>query len=109
MIEVEVVDFVKENLWEPKGGLTLESRLFHDLGVDGDDGVEFMVKFCSEFGVPPSQIEISKHFGPEAGPTPLSLLRWIFDKNFRKGKDLIPIRLKDLIESAEKKTWNINY
>ena len=105
----QVISFVKDKLWEPKGGLTLESRLFHDLGVDGDDGVDFLIAYCEKFDVPVTDIQFNMHFGSEAGATPFTFIRWIIDKDFRKGKKMMPIRIKDLIEGADKKRWPVYY
>jgi len=42
------------------------TRLFEDLGMDGDDGVEFLDAFGQEFGVDMAACDPSDYFGPEA-------------------------------------------
>ncbi len=46
--------------------LVLSARLEEDLGVTGDDAVELMQAFSSIFNVELTDLEFSKHFGPEA-------------------------------------------
>lgn len=51
--------------------ILLSSRLLHDLGMDGDDAVEFFEKFAKEFNVDLSALgkHWSEHFGPEGTPS----------------------------------------
>src|SRR3954471_4410832 len=53
-----------------------QTQLGRDLGVDGADGWEFIEAFGPQFGVDISSFESARHFGPEAGPSPLHGLWW---------------------------------
>lgn len=74
-IEEQVFLFVVRELGIKKAKLSLSSRLNHDLGMDGDDAVEFFEKFKTEFRVDlkPLGERWSEHFGPE-GVSPVATL-----------------------------------
>jgi acyl carrier protein len=56
--------------WPPsKKPLSEDTRLLHDLGMDGTDAVEFMEAFSEEFNVDMSEFKFDRHFGPECGPS----------------------------------------
>ncbi len=100
-------------LWPPiKGPLSPDTSLLKDLGMDGTDAVEFMEAFSEEFDVDMSEFEFDKHFGPEAGITPIHLLIYLFillGRIFKKDLDLsglIPITLRDLVSAAKAKKWH---
>jgi len=65
-----VLDFVARETGRTKGNIHLSSRLFHDLGVDGEDGIDLIEKFGTEFSVDLSTFVAGKHFGPEAAFIP---------------------------------------
>ena len=54
-----------------------DARLFHDLGIAGDDGEELMVAFSREFEVDMTGFDCLSHFGMECQPVwavPLALV-----------------------------------
>jgi acyl carrier protein len=69
-LEDEVVALVARHVGAPAADITLSSRLFHDVGVDGDDAVELVAAFESRFGpdLTPLWTHWGRHFGPEAWP-----------------------------------------
>ena len=83
--------------------LSNETRLSHDLGMDGDDGWEFMEDFAKHFQVDMSDFEFSLHFGEEAGGDPITLLYFLIFKS--KRPKFIPITVRDLANSAKQKRW----
>jgi len=99
-----VIEFVKK-----RRGKTLElcaeTRLFHDLGIDGDDADYFLVEFSDEFNVDLSNNQsFYEHFGPEL--TLAILLPWMWRTwNGPRNKDgqvmKIPITLGDLAIAAK--------
>ena len=104
----EVKDFVAKVWDEPKNGLSAETSVNDDLGMDGDDGVEFMQAFGERFAVDLTSFPYDKYFGPEAGPTPLSLVKAIILRvTTGKWTDLVPLRLSDLTEAAERRRWPV--
>ena len=95
--------FVAEQVvWASEAELTPDTRLFHDLGIDGDDGDELLEAFCEAFSIENmNEIDVSAYFGPE-GCNPFA----VFYLFFARHKFLfIPITLRDLVRSAEAKRW----
>jgi|MudIll2142460700_1097286.scaffolds.fasta_scaffold269067_2 acyl carrier protein len=94
--------------WPPsKEPLSEDTRLLHDLGMDGTDAVEFMEAFSGEFDVDMSKLEFDRHFGPEVGIGLIDLFHFLYSRLF--GKDLlgvIPITLRDLVSAAKAKKWH---
>ncbi len=74
-IEDEVFDFVAEERGMKREKLKPSDRLLVDLGMDGDDAVEFFEKFENKFEVDLTYLKEhwSEYFGPEgiSGPGPL--------------------------------------
>lgn len=70
-LESSVVDFTARQLSVRREKIGLESRLGRDLGVDGDDAVQFFDQFEKTFNVSLSNLrsEWGYHFGPEASFT----------------------------------------
>ncbi len=101
----EVKAFVREFWYEPKRGLSAETSLNDDLGMDGDDAIEFMQAFSQRFKVDLTDFPYSKHFGPEAPATPLSVIE-SFVRRVRTGRwtDLTPLTLRELAEATERRS-----
>ncbi len=106
-LEAQVVEFVAHNLGVRVSKLRMDARLFHDLGVDGADGWELLEEFAERFHVDMTTLELDRHFGPEAGANPLTFVRWLFDPAFRRGDQMQPIRIKDLIQAATARRWEV--
>ena len=84
------------------------TTLFGDLGVDGDDAHELLSDFAREFGVDLSELQMSRHFGPEGVP-PWAPIYWIV-LVFRRGSPeerarLEPITIVDLAMAAATGRW----
>ena len=60
-----VKNFTRSNFWEPKGGITPETRLAEDLRIAGLDGKEFMETYAQEFGVDLTGFDWVEYFGAE--------------------------------------------
>jgi len=102
----EVKVFVAEFWLEPKGRLSAETSVNDDLGMDGDDGVEFMQAFSVRFGVDLSAFPQDKYFGPEAPANPISVFEGII-RRVKTGRwsDLSPLTVRALVEAAENRSW----
>ncbi len=98
----KVISFVSEFCVVNKNKLTLQTQLGNDLGIDGDDAIEFMEAFSENFEVDLTEFEYSKYFGPE-GFNPFAYLYYYLFK--RDKLKLIPITLHDLVEAAEANRW----
>lgn len=70
-IEQSILAFVARETGRNPKRLALNSRLVHDLGVDGDDAVELFEKFGEKYGVDLTALfqNWDHHFAPEgSGP-----------------------------------------
>ena len=66
-LEAEVVDLLAHERGLPREKVRLSDRLLQDLGMDGDDAVDFFISLKERFGIDltPLQEQWSEHFGPE--------------------------------------------
>ena len=77
-----LTEFVSKQTSVSAGRLTPHTRLFHDLGLDGDDAVEFFEVFEREFAVDLSGMDWNQHIEPESAGCMLPLapfdvlMRW---------------------------------
>jgi acyl carrier protein len=102
----EVKALVAECCSVSRKGLSAETSLNDDLGVDGDDGVEFMQAFSERFAVDLLAFPYAKHFGPEATPNPLSIADGLIRRVITgRWSALVPLTLRDLAEAAERRSW----
>jgi hypothetical protein len=105
-----VVDFVAKERAVCADRLRPETTLLGDLGTDGDDGIELLENFAREFHVDLSGCDATRYFGPEGLP-PWFLFHWIL-RAFRPGTSeerarLQPVRIADLVRSAELGRWKV--
>jgi hypothetical protein len=75
-LEHEVIELVAVERGLAPAKVNLRSRLLHDLGMDGDDAVEFFEDFEKRYGadLTPLYQHWSRHFGPEGCGSPTSCL-----------------------------------
>ncbi|MES2442535.1 MAG: hypothetical protein V4574_06860 [Pseudomonadota bacterium] len=68
-IEREVLQLVVDQTGVRADKVTLETRLLHDIGMEGDDAVEFFAAVRERFGTDLDALEAdwARHFGPEPG------------------------------------------
>ena len=99
-----VREFVSAEIGVPVARLKTESRLLHDLGVDGDDASDLFQHFSARFHVDISAFQFSRHFGPEAGWSPLY---FIYSRLFtrHRAQDDLPLTIQDLAEAVEAGVW----
>lgn len=107
-IRDSVFAFVAEQVGVSATKLSDETTLFGDLGVDGDDGVEFLRQFSEHFQVDISSLQVGNYFGPEGIPlwAPFS---WVV-LAFRSGSPeerarLKPIAMGLLVRVAYEGCW----
>ena len=91
---------------EPKSRLFAETSINNDLGMDGDDGLEFMEAFSGRFAVDLGTFPYHNYFGPEAPANPISIIvamiRWI---TTGKSTNLSPLTLRQLAVAVENGRW----
>ena len=105
----QVIDFVATFAHAAHDDLSLNATLFGDLGIDGDDAVDFLQQFSNRFGVAMEGVKVNHYFGPE-GRTPWFFVNWL-SSLFRSGSPeqkagLIPITIRDLITSTKDHRWS---
>lgn len=71
ILEDRVQGFTAQHLGVKRSKLSTATRLNRDLGMDGDDAVEFFKDFAAEFQVNLDDLYArwDQHFGPEGGPS----------------------------------------
>lgn len=97
-----------------KGTLTLETRLFTDLGVDGDDGHKLLDSFASRFSVDMTGADSFCYFDDEPPKVMYSELTWLLgllSDRFRAYVDDClsarkEITVGDLYVSARLRRWD---
>lgn len=98
----KIKQFVYRQRWKYKKELRRETTLEGDLGITGDDAVEFMEAFSEEFDVDVSNLDLRKYFDGEGfGLIDLSRL-------FRKKdppKSAKPMTLGDLERAVIAGEW----
>jgi hypothetical protein len=99
----QILEMVARRSGVQVGSICLETRLLHDLGIDGDDAEEFIDEFARVYGVDMAGFKFLDHFGPE--------LWWRFVPTFfgRRPKDYAlkrPIAVEDLVRSVERRFWD---
>ncbi len=97
-----LVTFLCEELKVPPSRLSATTRLFQDLGVDGDDGVELIQNYGLLFSVDLSGFQPTLHFGPEAAGNPFIWFWWFVSRRWPK---FVPITLADLEISLRHRRW----
>lgn len=102
----EVIAFVAEYWAEPKSQLFAETSINNDLGMDGDDGLEFMQAFSRRFAVDLGTFPHDNYFGAEAAATPISIIaltiQWL---TTGKSTTLSPLTLRQLATAVENGRW----
>lgn len=64
-LNVELIDFVKEETLEPSLIVTENLLIEDDLGISGDDAYEFIMAFSKRFGVNIASFYYSDYFNSE--------------------------------------------
>jgi hypothetical protein len=103
VLERQIRDFVHEEVpWlemeMPGGDVVGESSIY------GDDVWMFVLNFSERFKVNVDGFRWYHHTGPD-GCNPL----WLFYRPWWARKTYVPIRLADLLESARRGRWSIEY
>jgi hypothetical protein len=78
--------------------VTLSVRLSEDLGIRGDDAVEFLCKFSDEFKIDISNLVVENHFKLESNDFLSPLIRWMKGATEKK---FISITVEDLLCAIE--------
>lgn len=97
--EVKIIEvFLSEETGISIDDISIKSDLLKDLGVDGDDAVELIVKFGEKFGVDIKKFNYQDYFGPECAFFPLFFLM----PSWWKRKHMKSLTVSDLIDAVKK-------
>lgn len=96
----DIAGFVCDQTSVRADRLTPQTRLVHDLGIDGDDLVELMGAFFAGFTVDPAGFDFTRYAGPEG----LNLLGAL-NPFGRKDDGPVPITLAMLLAAAQAGCW----
>ena len=105
-----VLNFVAKETAFKADRISPQTRLFHDIRIDGMDGEEFLFEFSKEFDVDMSNLVIDRHFGPEAIFNPVLWVYWmIFERDKLNASctawKMVPITVLDLYIASENKVF----
>jgi acyl carrier protein len=97
----------------PASEITLETRLFEDLGMDGDDGADLLAAFGDEFGLDIRGLAPLNYFNDESSLTGYSLtvpVAAFLSPAFRTrveaaSRGLRALSARDLVASARARRW----
>jgi hypothetical protein len=105
-LESDVIAFVSSETGTRMKRLSLATTLVKDLGMDGDDGVEFIIAFAERYGLDADRFPFVRHFHPEylcgAGSLLPGLWLWLTGNL----PEVMPITLQDLVKAAARKEWS---
>ena len=112
-MENEVIEFISNFTGVSAENICLDTLVNDDLGVDGDDGDDFLIEFSEQFDVDITGIN-HVYFGPEGiSLNPFEGI-WAFIKGFwyeYKGiaredwDDIAPLPVSVLVNSAKSGSW----
>jgi acyl carrier protein len=100
LLSKELVDFVIERSFTKRDIVTPDTRLMHDLGLNGDDAIEFMMEYGKRFNVDLSRFFANEYFDGEG----LQIIDAILEK-----LKLRPNRLKPLPIGCLQAGINLGY
>lgn len=80
--------------------VTESASLEDDLGVSGDDAVEFLIAFGKEFNVDVSKFMAADYFSPEGDFILPAIIRFFTGKRKRERKKLTVLQLAKAVEAG---------
>ena len=105
----DLVDLLSQLSGLPPEKIRPESRIYHDLGINGDDADELLRAFAREFNVDLTEFPFDKFFSDEASVSLGPLWTWLLKLAGRQASDTgdrCQITLADLELAAELGRWN---
>jgi acyl carrier protein len=89
----------------PLSQLSPQTDLFQDLGVDGDDAHDLLLRLSQEFEINLENLQFDRHFGPEG----TNLFAVLLPSFWRWRRERLPVTIADLVEAARTHNWPIRY
>ena len=102
--DTEIAKVFISKYWSiPVNKLNRETKLEDDLGITGDDAVDFFDKFSKEFNVDLSALDLQRYFESEG--VGLINFSWLFGKRKKVKRSLHEITIADLERAIEFGKW----
>jgi len=101
-------DFVIEQSYVDDEEITKETRIEDDLGVSGDDAVEFIIAFGKKFNVDISNFMIAEYFEPEGDIILPTIIGFFTGRKKQKKKFLTVGHLENAIIAGRLDESSIN-
>lgn len=95
--------FISKHWSIPENKLDRNTKLEDDLGITGDDAVEFFDKFSKKFNIDISNLDLCKYFESEG--VGLLNISWLFGKRRKVKRSLHEITIADLENTLKVGRW----
>ena len=104
-----LIKFIIEEIpWAVKKELDRQTDIVNDLGLYGDDCIEFMKNFCIKFDIECNKLNFSL-CGQEGIDPIAGLLLGVLSAFKKKEKAVVGLKISDLIELIEKNRNHKDY
>lgn len=101
---IEIIKVFVSKYWSvPVNRLSQETKLEDDLGITGDDAVDFFDKFSKEFNIDLSALDFRRYFESEG--VGLINFSWLFGKRKKVKRSLHEITIADLANAFKIGKW----
>jgi len=94
-----LLEFIKQHTKTQKL-LKPTTKINHDLGLDGDDALEFMQAYADTYNVDLTNFVFHNYFGEEKSINPVALIRHLL-----KGSELKPLTIEMLMDASISRVW----
>ncbi|HVY74263.1 MAG TPA: DUF1493 family protein [Puia sp.] len=102
--ETEIIKIFISKYWNiPINGLNQETKLEDDLGITGDDAVDFFDKFSKGFNIDLSGLNLRRYFEGEG--VGLINFSWFFGKRKKVKRSSHEITIADLTNALKFGKW----
>lgn len=85
---VNIIELVEKKMGKYRSPILRETCLEKDLGMTGDDAVEFLLEYSKKFDVNISGLDIRKYFTPEGDTILPAIIRFFTKKKNPKESEL---------------------
>lgn len=106
-MENDVIEFIARHERIDIDKLSMQTLLFDDLDLDGDDAADLISSFSQKFSVDLSEFEFGRYFGEEGLP-PWFLVTWaiilfkrLLGKTAHEAAGLEPFPIQKLVRAVE--------
>lgn len=84
----QLINLIEKKMGKYKHQITRETYLEKDLGISGDDAIEFLLDYGKKFNVNMSGFDFKKYFTPEGDSLLPTIIKTISGKKESKIKEL---------------------